>query len=66
MRDAGVRDEALRAVEDVLVAVAARLVRIAALSEPEPGLGQRVGGEPLARREPRQEALLLLVACPRA
>ena len=35
--DSGVRDEPLPAVEHVLVTLAARLVRIAALSEPEPG-----------------------------
>ena len=37
------------------------LVRIAALSEPELRLGQRVRGEPFAARELRQEPLLLLL-----
>jgi len=36
VRDARVRDEALRAVEDVIVTVSAGSLRIAALSDPEP------------------------------
>ena len=59
VRDTRVRDEALAAVEDVLVAVTdggrphRRGVRAGA------GLGERVGGKPLAAREPRQVGLLL-------
>ena len=61
VRDGRVRDEALRAVEDVLVAVAPRgrahRRRVGARAR----LGQRVRGEPLARGEARQEARLLLL-----
>ena len=61
VRDARVRDEALRAVEDVLVALAAggrpHRRRVGAGAR----LGERVGGEPLAGGEPRQPALLLLL-----
>src|SRR5262249_21926013 len=59
--DAGVRDEALRAVEDVLVALAVRLRAHRRRVGARAGLGQRVRGQPLAGGEPRQEALLLLV-----
>ena len=59
-RDAGVRDEPLRPVEDVLVAVPpggrAHRRRVGAGA----GLGQRVRAQQLAGREPRQPALLLL------
>ena len=61
VRDARVRDEALAAVEDVLVAVAPRLGAHRRRVRARARLGQRVGGEPLAAREPRQEALLLLL-----
>ena len=61
--DAGVRDEALRPVEDVLVAVAARLRPHRGRVGAGAGLGQRIRSEHLAAREPRQVApLLLLVA----
>ena len=57
--DAGVGDEALAAVEDVLVAVAdgrrPHRRRVGAGA----GLRQRVRGQPLAAREPRQVRLLL-------
>ena len=62
VRDAGVRDEALRAVEDVLVALAPRRRPHRGRVGAGAGLGQRVRGQPLARGEPRQVALLLLVA----
>ena len=61
-RDRGVRDEALRAVEDVVVAVSPRGRPHRRGVGARPGLGQGVCGEPLARREPGQEALLLLLA----
>ena len=61
MGDAGVRDEALRAVEDVVVAVAPRLAPHRGAVGARARLGERVRGEPLARRELRQEPLLLLV-----
>ena len=61
VRDARVRDEALAAVEDVLAAVAARGRAHRRGVGARARLGQRVRGEPFARREPRQEALLLLV-----
>src|SRR5207248_478148 len=57
---AGVRDEPLRAVQDVLVAVAARLRAHRGRVGARARLRQRVGGEPLAAREARKEALLLL------
>ena len=59
--DAGIRDEALAAVEDVLVAVEPRLGAHRRRVGARARLGQRVRGEPLSAREPRQEALLLLV-----
>ena len=61
VRDAGVRDEPLRAVEDVLVAVAPRGRAHRGRVGARAGLGERVGREPLARREPRQPRALLLV-----
>ncbi len=59
--DAGVGDEALAAVEHVLVAVAPRLGAHRRRVRARAGLGQRVRGQPLAARKLRQEALLLLV-----
>ena len=59
--DAGVRDEALAAVEDVLVAVAPGRRPHRGGVGAGAGLGQRVGGQPLPGREPRQVALLLLL-----
>src|SRR5438105_39494 len=59
--DAGVRDEALRAVEDVIVALAPRLAAHRGRIRARARLRQRVGREPLAAREPRQPTLLLLV-----
>ena len=59
--DARVRDEPLAAVEDVLVAVAARGRPHRRAVGARARLGQRVRREPLARRELRQEPLLLLV-----
>ena len=64
--DPGVRDEPLRAVEDVLAVVAARLGAHRRRVRARAGLGQRVGAEPLPRGELRQEALLLLVRARRA
>ena len=61
VRDAGVRDEALAAVEDVLVALAARGRPHRGRVGARAGLGQRVGAEPLAGGELRQVALLLLL-----
>ena len=61
-RDAGVRDEALRAVEHVGVAVAPRLGEHRRRIRAGAGLGERVGRQPLARGELRQEAPLLLLA----
>ena len=60
-RHARVRDEALRPVEDVLVALTARGGAHRGRVGARPGLGERVRGQPLARREPRQIALLLLL-----
>ncbi len=60
-RDAGIRDEALRPVEDVLVAVAPRRRAHRGRVGARAGLGERVGAEPFAAREPRQVARLLLV-----
>src|SRR5262245_48157962 len=60
-RDAGVRDEALAAVQDVRVAVEPRLAAHGGRVGARAGLGQRVGREPLPAREVRQEALLLLI-----
>ena len=60
-RDAGVRDEALRAVQDVGVAVAPRGAAHRGGVRARARLGERVRGEELARREPRQVPLLLLV-----
>ena len=51
----------LRAVEDVLVALAARGRPHRGRVGAGAGLGQRVRGERLPGREPRQEPLLLLV-----
>src|SRR5439155_382304 len=59
VRHTGVRDEALRAVEDVRVAVPAGLGAHRRAVGARARLGQRVGREPLARGELRQEALLL-------
>jgi hypothetical protein len=61
VRDAGVRDEALAAVQDVRVAVAPGRRPHGGAVGARPRLGERIGGEPLARGEPRQEALLLLL-----
>ena len=61
VRDAGVRDEALAAVEDVLVAVADRGRPHRGRVGAGAGFGQRVGGQPLAARELRQVLLLLLL-----
>ena len=61
VRDAGVRDEALRAVEDVLVALAARRRAHRRAVGAGAGLGERVRRQPLAARELRQVLLLLLV-----
>ena len=61
VRDAGVRDEALAAVEDVLVAVADRGRPHRGGVGAGAGFGQRVRGQPLAGRELRQVALLLLL-----
>src|SRR5439155_19981522 len=60
-RDAGVRDEALRAVEDVLVALAPRRRPHRGRVGAGAGLGQRVGRQPLARGELGQVTPLLLV-----
>ena len=57
--DAGVGDEALAAVEDVLVAVADRGRPHRGRVGAGAGLRERVGGQPLAAREPRQVRLLL-------
>ena len=59
--DPGARDEALAAVQDVVVAVepCRRPHRCAVGARLR--LRQRIRGEPLAAGEPRQEALLLLV-----
>ena len=62
VRDAGVGDEALAAVEHVLVALAPRLGAHRGRVGARARLGQRVGGQPLAARQARQPALLLLVA----
>ncbi len=59
--DAEVRDPVLGAVDDPLVAVAARGGDHAAGVGARLGLGQREGGRPLAARAARQEALLELV-----
>ena len=61
VRDARVRDEALRPVEDVIVALAPRRRAHRGRVGAGARLGERVGREPLAAREPRQEALLLLL-----
>ena len=58
---ARVRDEALRAVDHVLVAVAAGVGEHRGRIGARARLGQRVGGERVARGEPRQEPLLLLL-----
>src|SRR5215213_317021 len=62
VRNRGVRDEPLRAVEDVAVAVAARRRPHRSRVGARAGLRQRVRAQPLPRREPRQVALLLLLA----
>ena len=62
VRHRGVGDEALRAVEDVLVAVPASGRSHRGGVRARACLGERIGGEPLARGETGQEALLLLVA----
>jgi hypothetical protein len=59
--DTGVRDEPLGAVDHVLVALEPGLRAHRRRIRPRPGLGQRVGRQPLAARELRQEALLLLL-----
>src|SRR5581483_7829688 len=51
----------LRAVEDVLAVVASRLGAHRRRVGARAGLGQRVGGQPLAARELGQEPLLLLL-----
>ena len=61
VRDPCVRDEALRAVEDVLVAVAPRLRAHRCGIRAGAGLGQRVGGDPLSARDLGQETVLLLL-----
>ena len=60
-RDTRVRDEALGAVQDVLVAVAPRLGSHGGGVRARAGLRERVGGQPLAARQAREPALLLLV-----
>ena len=57
--DAGVGDEALAPVEDVLVAVADRRRPHRRRVGAGAGLGQRIRGQPLAARELRQVRLLL-------
>jgi len=57
----GVRDEALAAVQHVLVAVAARGRAHGGAVGARAGLGERVRGEPLAGGESRQEPLFLLL-----
>ena len=61
VRDARVRDEALRAVQDVLVAVRARRRAHRRRVGARARLRQRVRAEPFAAREPRQILLLLLL-----
>ncbi len=61
VRDPCVRDEALRAVEDVFVALTLRLRAHRGGIGAGAGLGQRVGGDPLAARDLRQETVLLLL-----
>ncbi len=59
--NAGIRDEALRSVENVLAAVSGRGRQHRCGVGPRPGLRERIGREPLTRRKPRQVRLLLLV-----
>ena len=62
--DPRVRDEPLRPVQDVLAAVAPRLGPHRGRVRARAGLGERVGDQPLATRQPREVARLLLVrAC---
>ena len=61
VRDAGVGDEALAAVEHVLVALAPRLGAHRGRVGARARLGERVGGQPLAARQAREVARLLLV-----
>src|SRR2546426_7141293 len=56
------RDEALRAVQDVLVPIAARRRAHRRRIRAGARLGERVRAQPLAAREPRQVPVLLLVA----
>jgi hypothetical protein len=60
-RDAGVRDEALRSVQDVLVAVAERRAAHRGRVGAATGLRQCVRAQPLAACQPRQVAILLLI-----
>src|SRR2546421_819293 len=60
-RDACVRDESFGAVEHVLVAVPPGLAAHRRRVRARARLRQRVGGQPLAARELRQEALLLVL-----
>ena len=61
VRDARVRDEALRAVEDVLVALALRLRSHRGGIRAGAGLGERVRRNPLPARDLRQKTVLLLL-----
>src|SRR5262245_31968736 len=61
MRDAGVGDEVLHAVEDVDIAALLRPRTHRASVRARAWLGQPVRGEPFATGEVRDEALLLLV-----
>src|SRR5436190_7127535 len=59
--NAGVGDEPLGAVDHVLTAFEPRLGAHRGRVRSRPGLAQRIGRQPLAARELRQEALLLLL-----
>jgi hypothetical protein len=61
VRDPRVRDEALRAVEDVLVALAAGRRPHRSGVGARAGLRERIGRQPLARGQLREVPLLLLV-----